>query len=134
MGQMHAFFLLSRDEYDYWDFSKFYRRHPSTELPDDLLDYMNDSLKWITCHSPVVRGKLAEQKGLNHIGMTIIKEEGAMATEAIFNSWADLFSQGPEELTLVGAWGWIEGGPAENGEYLKIALDRDKTVSILRQI
>ena len=133
-GLMHDFLLVARKEFDYWDSSNFYNHPQAIHLHDDLMHYIGDSLKWIPCHVPARRNKLHEHKGLNFYGPTIIKEEGASAAHNIFSLWAELFSLAPKVLKLTGAWGWIEGEPAESGKYSTIIVERDKVVITFRQI
>jgi hypothetical protein len=133
-GLMHDFHLLERSEFDYWDYSNFYNHPQAVQVHDDLLRYLSDSLKWIPCHFPKKRQKLLECKGLNLIGVTIIKAEGASIAQNVFDLWADLFSHGPEELELTGGWVWIDGEPMESGKFSTIVEERDDLVSSLRQI
>ena len=133
-GLKHDFHLLERSEFDYWDYSKIYNHPQAVQVHDELLRYINDSLKWIPCHFPQRRQELRECKGLNLIGVTIIKEEGAAIAQAVFDLWADLFTHGPAVLELTGLWSWIDGEPMESGRYETIVEDRNELVSSLRQI
>lgn len=133
-GLIYDFHLLERSEFDCWDYSKFYNHPHAVQIHDDLLRYISDSLKWIPCHFPKKRQKLLECKGLNLIGVTIIKDEGALIAQGIFGRWADLFSHGPEVLELTGAWSWIDGEPMQTGKFSTIVECRDNLVSSLRQI
>lgn len=132
-GLMHDFYLMNRSEVDYWGYSKSYNHLQPVSIHDDVMYYLNDSLKWIPCHFPKRSGKLLECNGLNLIGYTIIKDEGAAIAHRVFSSWADLFSHGPSELVLTGLWSSIEGEP-ESGRYRTIVQDRNKLVSSLRQV
>ncbi len=132
-GLIHDFYLMNRSEVDYWGYSKFYNPAQAVSIHDDVMHYLYDSLKWIPCHFPQRAGKLVECSGLNLIGYTIIKDEGAAMAHRIFGSWADLFSHGPSELELTGLWSSIEGEP-DSGSYQTIVEDRNKLVSSLRQI
>ena len=133
-GLIHNFYLLNRSEVDYWGYSNFYNHTQAIKIHDDVMHYLYDSLKWIPCHFPQrSSGKLLECNGLNLIGSTIIKDEGAAIAHRVFGSWADLFSHGPLELELTGLWSAIEDEP-ESGRYEAIVEDRDKLVSSLRQI
>src|SRR5262245_36825972 len=120
-GLMHDFHLLERSEFEYWDYREFYNHPDAVQIHDDLLRYIGDSLKWIPCHFPETRGKLLECSGLNLIGFTIIKEEGASLAQRVFGLWAELFKHGPEVLQLTGGWTWIDGQPMETGEFLTIS-------------
>src|SRR3954464_7890116 len=116
-GLLHSFYLVNLDQYDYWSFQNFYHQETTNFLHDDVVHYMEDSLKWIRCYSPAVKTELQELRGLDFYGVTVIKEDGARAAKQIFSAWAELFSQGPEILSLTGPWGWIEGEPPESGRY-----------------
>jgi hypothetical protein len=130
---MHDFYLMNRREVDYWGYSKSYNHPRAVSIHDDVMHYLYDSLKWIPCHFPERTGKLVECRGLNLIGHTIIKDEGAAIADRVLGSWADLFSHGPLELRLSGLWSSIDGEP-DSGKYKTVVEDRNKLVSSLRQV
>jgi hypothetical protein len=134
-GLNHDFLLLRRTEHDYWDYSNFHNRPEAVLIHDDLLHYLGDSLRWIPCHDPTRRrGVLLPHNGLNFYGPTVITKDGASMIHRIFDAWSILFANGPNEVVLTGAWGWIEGEPAENGRYSTIVANKDELVTTLRQI
>jgi hypothetical protein len=126
--------LVARGEFDYWDYRNFYNQPNAVQIHDDLLRYIGDSLKWIPCHFPKRPNELIDCSGLNLIGITIIKEEGASIAHRIFDLWAELFRHGPEALKLSGEWTWIDGEPMESGELSTIVENRENLVSSLNKI
>ena len=131
---MHDFHLLERSEFEYGIYKKFYNHPDAVQIHDDLLRYIGDSLKWIPCHFPKRPRTLIERSGLNLIGFTIIKEEGASIAHDVFSLWAELFRHGPEVLQLTGGWTWIDGEPMESGEFSTIVQNREKLVASLKTV
>src|SRR5215208_4990816 len=72
-----------------------------------------------------------EAQRLNFYGPTLIKRDGAVAAEKVFNAWASLFSIGPKRIKLTGAYGRFEGETKEMGRYSTITVDRDEIVEKL---
>lgn len=138
-GPYHDFILLSRDDHDISDSRSFIlnhnalKAHPDAlEIADDIILYLNDTLRWI---STVIPGrKRKTHQGLDLYGQTVIHTEGAPIAKAVFGGWADIFSQGPETLTLRGDWSWIEGELSETGQYETLQIERDRLVSDLRRL
>jgi hypothetical protein len=99
-GLLHDFFLVDRQEFDYWNYSHFHNDEQAVRVHDDLIRYMGDSLEWISCHVPMTLPNLKEVKGLHYYGPTIIKQEGAEEACNVFRIWAELFSRAPQTLQL----------------------------------
>lgn len=133
-GLLHDFHLVNRGEFDYWNSSHFHNHPQAVLVHDDVIRYMSDCLKWISCHVPMTPPILKEMKGLNFYGPTIIKSDGADQAFAVFEIWAQLFSQGPKTLELTGAWSSVEGESEQSGHYEIIVAERDNLVASLKQI
>ena len=135
-GLDNHFFLVDRKEADYWEFARFCHNPSGISIHYDLLAYMADTLKWIPSNNPVsARQKgLLPQTGLNFYAATVITKSGSKFLSRVFDSWAEVLSLGSVRLELTGPWAWIEGEPAENGEYSRISFDRNETVSALKAI
>jgi hypothetical protein len=131
-GLNHDFLLLSSREHSYTDFMKWINNPQAVQIHDDVIDYMQDTLNWITCYNPAK--KMMKHKGLNLCGPTIIKRDGAISADKIFTSWASLLSNGPKEIKLTGAYGWIEGENKETGSYSVIKADRDEIVERFKEL
>lgn len=127
-GLNHDFHLLSLAEYSYFDWRKFYHRPDALLIHDDIIIYLNDTLKWIICHNPAYKS-LPKLEGLALYGPTIIKKDGAVVAQRVFRNWTTLFANGPKRLRLTGGYGWIEGKSIEaTGKYSVIKADRDDLV------
>ena len=134
-GLNHDFLLVFRDEHDYDDYWELTNSPQAVLLHNDLVFYINDSLKWIQCYIPRGKNDLLACEGLDFYGTTIIKDDGAEAAKKIFTSWADLFSNAPQNLELTGNYQWlVNNGGANTGNYSVIKAERDKLVESLRQI
>src|SRR5215510_12599856 len=131
-GLNHDFLLLSSREHAYTDFMKWINDPLAVQIHDDILDYIQDTLNWVTCYNPAK--KMMKHKGLNFCGPTIIKSDGAIVAGKIFTAWADLLSNGPKEIKLTGAYGWIEGESKETGHYSVINADRDEIIEGFKKL
>lgn len=125
-GLNHDFLLLSSQEHSYFDYLKWINNPQAILIHDDIMNYIQDSLNWITCYNP--GKKMVKHKGLNFCGPTVIKKDGAIAAYSIFKAWASLFSCGPKRLRLTGSYGWIAGESKETGSYSIVKADRDEMV------
>lgn len=96
----HDFLLLSDREHRYTDYMKWINHPNAIQIPDDVMDHMEDSLNWITCYNPAQ--KMMTHRGLNFYGPTVIKSDGAVDAEAVFSTWATLLSTGPIGYRLTG--------------------------------
>ena len=131
-GLNHDFLLLSTRECTYTDYMKWINHHKAVQIHDEVIHYMQDSLKWITCYNPAY--KMMKHKRLNLYGPTVIKKDGAVNAENLFTTWANLFLIGPKRIKLTGAYGWTEGESKETGSYSEIKIDRDAIVDKLRTV
>ena len=99
-GLNHDFLLLSAREHRYIDYLKWINNPNAIQIHDDVMQYMEDSLNWIRCYNPAQ--KMTTHLGLNFYGPTVIKSDGAVDAEAVFNTWARLLSTGPISYKLTG--------------------------------
>jgi len=110
-------------------------------FPDDPLRYLEDTLSWIPTVIPSLPGNPAGQ-GLNWYGPTVINRTGGVLFRDACALWAQLFSQGPEQLTLRGPFSYRWPSEAEEttvtwdqladlGEYDRIKVDREWLVQAL---
>jgi len=101
---------------------------PRVAVHDDLLRYLEDTLRWIDAYNPSRR---RSQSGLNLHGVTVIVAPKSAAE--IFEAWAALFSRSPKKLRLTGAYEWTVG-KAESGRYEQVRPDRDVVFSKLNAL
>lgn len=121
-GLNHDFLLLSTRECRYTDYMKWINDDRAILIHDDIMNYMHDTLKWITCYNPA--RKMMRHKGLNFYGPTVIKKDGAVDAQKVFITWATLFSAGPKRIKLTG----------EGADLSCITINRDEVVENLRTL
>jgi hypothetical protein len=80
-GLNHEFLLLSREQYPYAEYMQWINNPKAIHLHDDLMHYLDDSLRWITCYNPAKR--MLRHKGLNFYGPTVIKSDGAVVLQRV---------------------------------------------------
>jgi hypothetical protein len=95
---------------------------PRVRVHDDLLHYLDDTLKWIDSYNP---GRQQPQSGLNLHGVTVITAPESAAE--IVEAWASLSSRSPKKLKLTGAYGWTARRP-DSGRHEHLRFDRDVVV------
>jgi hypothetical protein len=140
VGLVHEFLLVPKNKLDsfyddyVWDESGFNAEKSGVtdyiEVDDDLIQYVMDSLNWIPSYNP---SKTESGFGLNYYGITLIRQDGALVAKNIFNSWADLFSHGPDVLELRGSFSW-EDDNLESGSYETLKFARNDLVGIFRKL
>jgi hypothetical protein len=128
----HEFLLLSTREHRYTDYLKVIGLRKAIRIHDDLMNYMQDTMGWITCYNPA--RKMTKHKGLNFYGPTVIKKDGAVNAEKLFTAWADLFSTGPKRIKLTGGWAYTQQKGMEAGSYEIFKFERDELVAALRTL
>lgn len=129
IGPLHDFYLLSQDEYEfanvYESFHEITTTHNVERIPDGILRYMQDTLKWIpTNHSRDLR----PLNGLALFSTTIIKLEGAYVAQKVFSAWKSLIECGPSEIILTGEF------TISHLEYESIHIERDYLVERLGKL
>ena len=131
MSLNHDFLLVDRALDGEWEPMRFVNDPRAIQMPDDLVWYMFDTLKWIPTHNPSTKTAC---RGLNMVGPTLIEQDGAGIAKRVFQAWADLFSNGPHTLELTGAYSWVDGRPVGTGEYEHLEYSRDDTVEVLQAV
>ncbi len=131
-GLNHDFLLLSTRKQRFTDYMKWINHQDAIQIHDDLMNYMQDTMGWITCYNPA--SKMTKHKGLNFYGPTVIKKDGAVKAEKLFTSWADLFATGPKRIKLTGGWTYTVKKGMEAGSYEINKFDRDEVVAALRAL
>ena len=69
-------------------------------LDMDIYWYIGDGLNWIPSVIPHNMKAYPNKIGLDEHGMTVINKVGAPIAYKIFKSWAEIFSCGPDLITL----------------------------------
>ena len=131
-GLNHDFLLLSSREHVYTDFMKWINSPLAVQIHNDVMEYIQDTLNWVTCYTP--SKNMMKRKGLNFYGPTIIKSDGAIVAGKIFTAWAELLSNGPMEIKLTGAYSWIEGESKGTSHYSAIKADRDEIIEGFKKL
>ncbi|AQU78888.1 MULTISPECIES: hypothetical protein [Planococcus] len=73
----------------------------SIDIPDDLIQYIADSLNWIPCKNPAI-SMTKENIGINYYGVTLFDQTSAATMKSIFTAWLSLFTNSLEKLELTG--------------------------------
>ena len=140
MGLNHDFILLDAETDGTWSVGRFIRDPRAVHLHDDVVGYLWDTLMWIPTLNPATgeRGL-----GLNRWGPTAIEKDGAEIAAAVFSSWAQIFSLGPDPLDLKGPY-VLEGfatsqdnpdsPPKIDGHYERLNIDRGVLLETLNQL
>ncbi|KPA23693.1 hypothetical protein shim_03020 [Shimia sp. SK013] len=129
---IHKFFFAELSDNPAFDYQRYYGMDADVSLHDDLVQYINDSLWWISSFNPACN--MEPQSGLNMFGPTVIRASGAERLLRISKSWASLFKESPPELSLTGGFELEEGQSLESGTYAKHHMDRDKVVSSFEKL
>lgn len=102
---------------------KLIRDPNSIKVNDDIIVYMNDTLKWIPTIYPYNEEPFM---GLYLHGPTIIYTEGAYIAQNIFRTWASLFENAPLKFELTGLH--IGDG------YETLHVDKNEIISALKKL
>ena len=66
------------------------------DFPDDLLHYMYETFFWLPVLSPV-----GARTGIDIAGCCLIKQNAKAQLSSLLDGWLTVFSQAPEEFTLL---------------------------------
>ncbi len=124
---IHRFYLDELSQNPAFDYRLYYEKTADASLHDDLIQYINDSLQWVSSYNPA--RNMEAQSGLNHHGPTVIRSSGAKKLRRVSMAWASLFAQSPPKLELTGDFCWVNDQNPENGSYVKLDLIRDQVVA-----
>ena len=104
MSLEHEFFLVPNTVF-YQELMGNNEKTPdiidSIDIPDDLIQYIADSLNWIPCKNPAI-SMTKEDTGINYYGVTLFDQTSAATMKSIFTAWHSLFTNSPEKLELTG--------------------------------
>ena len=133
-GPYHDFWILDKktnSTEDFLDFSG--RKDAPVRLEDDLILYLNDTLKWVPTQS-VTGDKL---KGLHFYSITIIMDDGAVFLRNLIKNWLGIFKLAPDNFTLTGSYGFQlndEALPVDEGSYTKHMIHKSILISKLEKL
>jgi hypothetical protein len=129
-GLYHNFWLFREGERSYTNYRDLLpRRDPPACLHDDfLIGYLWNTLSWIPTLNPRENMASIATQGLNRWGPTIINHTGGAAFQRLCNTWAQLFSQGPEQLKLTGPL--VISWPFEEDEHM---MERGQLMKLSRR-
>jgi hypothetical protein len=132
IGAFHDFVLLTDDGNRHEQYARHVRDPSAVRVADDLLMYLNDTLRWVPTENPAL-ADLPSGYGLNYYGPTSIAGEGARLFADLLTGWAELFACGPEILLLRGGCTMVEGD-AQSHERVQLRISRDTAVRALRSV
>ena len=95
----------------------------SIAIPDDLIQYIMDSLNWIPSKNPA-KSMTREEKGINYHGITLFDQTSAAVMKRVFVAWHSLFINSPEELKLTGDFMSENEGAVFNKDNILKLLER----------
>lgn len=95
-------------------------------IHDDIILYINDTLKWIPSRNPALPGA-PTGAGINYYGVTLFDQHSAAALHRIFSAWRGLFLNSPPVLELTGEFYTVEG-EEQSGQYERLIYERDEVV------
>ncbi len=148
-GPYHDFLLLPEGEaaeriYSaFWDtdpeevsdppnYRAFRLSNQGISVPDDLIRYLFDTLRWVPTEHPFeASGRWAmpwRGYGLDYFGHTAIRKHGAPVFRRICEAWAALFSQAPRTFELHGSY------LPDEGRYERLEHHRKELVPLLRKL
>ena len=133
----HAFWLCNENERHYEDFRDLLRRKDApVQLPDSVLRYFHDSLRWVPTIIPDNQGG-STHEGLNYYSPTVINHTGADVFYRICLAWTQLFLNAPDRFELTGSFSW-PASESENhpprGAYEKMAIDKAWMLEVLQEL
>jgi hypothetical protein len=136
MSLIHEFFLVSEnlniDEWDKWYSDNRYSWKEKVEIDDDFIQYIFDTLKWVSTKNPQYNG---EYCGLNYYGITLINKTSSTSMINILQSWISLVSNAPSKFSLKGELIWKEETDEEGyWEHETITVDRNQIIGCLNEL
>jgi hypothetical protein len=114
------------------NYRAFRLRNHGIRVPDDLVSYMFDTLRWVPSEHPFEElgkwGMPWRGYGLDYHGHTAIRKRGAPVFRQICEAWAALFSQAPRTFELKGAW------QPDEKEYRRLTYHRREVSPLLQKL
>jgi hypothetical protein len=132
-GPYHDFWLLDKGTpfNNYRDLLA--RNDAPIRIPDDILRYFNDFLKWVP--SQTSEGK--KGYGLNYYGPTFILNDGGGKIEIIFSNLNRIFEVAPKEICLKGNYEFLLDNnemPIDNGHYQELQIQTNWLLVVFQQL
>lgn len=135
MSSVHEFFLVPKTV-GYKEFMRLYMNNSdsidSIDLPDDLIQYISDSLNWIPSKNPAI-SMTREEKGVNLCGVTLFDQTSAAVMKNIFSAWYLLFTNSPEKLELTGEF-TFSANKKELGRRELLVFGRKEVLELLEKL
>ena len=119
MSLVHQFAVIPKESNEVIVSTNMY----SVEIPDYLIQYIDDSLKWI--HSEW-NGK-AIKEGISYYGYSIIENNELGKLEKIIIQWKNLFDTAPRMFELTGEF------LPDVGRYKKIVIEKRTVILSLEK-
>ncbi|AQU79551.1 hypothetical protein AJGP001_09900 [Planococcus faecalis] len=104
----------------------------SIDIPDDLIQYIADSLNWIPCKNPAI-SMTREETGINYYGVTLFDQTSAATMKSIFSAWHSLFTNSPEKLELTGEF-VLSSKKNILGTHERLIFSRDDVLELLERL
>ena len=99
MEPTHDFFLFNKKLDTFSALHKAGQNFNKVSFDDDFLNYIKDSLHWITV-SQGLSENAEKTNGLNMTGISVIDKKSARKLKAILDGWIALFSEAPSMISL----------------------------------
>lgn len=135
MSLEHEFFLVP-NTVAYSDLTKRNEQNidiiDSIMMPDDLIQYVADSLNWIPCKNPAI-SMTEENTGINYYGVTLFDQTSAATMKSIFTSCLSLFTNAPEKLELTGEF-VHSSNKKVLGERERLVFSRNDVLELLKRL
>ncbi|WKA52717.1 hypothetical protein QWY22_09225 [Planococcus liqunii] len=104
----------------------------SITIPDDLIQYIRDSLNWIPSKNPA-KSMTREEKGINYHGITLFDQTSAAVMKNVLAAWHNLFTNSPEKLELTGEF-VLSSKKNTLGEYEGLIFNRNDVLALLERL
>lgn len=135
MSLKHEFLLVPKTV-EYQDLLSWRKKKlnviDSVDVPDDLIQYISDSLEWIPSENPA-RSITREEYGINYYGVTLFNQSSSEIMKSIFASWRTLFINSPQTLVLTGNF-IFPSNEQEQGENERLVFKRDEVLKLLEKV
>lgn len=135
MSLEHEFFLVP-NSVSYQELIRGSEINPviidSINVPDDLIQYIADSLNWIPCKNPAI-SMTKEETGINYYGVTLFDQTSVATMKSIFMAWHSLFSNSPEKMELTGEF-VVSSKRNILGEYDHLIFSKDDVLELLERM
>lgn len=135
MSLEHEFFLVP-NSVSYQELIRGSEINPviidSINVPDDLIQYIADSLNWIPCKNPAI-SMTKEDTGMNYYGVTLFDQTSAAILKSIITAWHSLFINSPEKLELTGEFEYSSNKKVLGGRE-RLVFSRNDVLELLKRL